>query len=43
MIILLDVGALILRRCGMQRVLTWIGFGWFVLRALLLGYRDGRL
>lgn len=36
MIILLGVGALTLHRYDVQRVL--IGFGWFVLGALLLGY-----
>jgi hypothetical protein len=42
-IILLGVGALTLHRYDGQRVLIWIAFGWFVLGALLLGYRGGHL
>src|SRR5437016_2848886 len=37
--ILLGVGALTLHRYDVQRVLIWIVFGWFVLRALLPRYR----
>jgi hypothetical protein len=43
MIILLGVGALTLHRYDVQRVLIWITFGWFVLGALLLGYRGEHL
>ena len=43
MIILLGVGALTLHRYDVQRVLIWIAFGWFVLGALLLGYRGDHL
>ena len=43
MIILLGVGALTLHRYDVQRVLIWIAFGWFVLGALLLGYRGEHL
>src|SRR5260221_8897247 len=39
MIILLGIGALTLHRYDVWRVLIWIAFGWFVLGALLLGYR----
>jgi len=37
MLILLGVGALILRRCAL-RVLIWIAFSLFVLGPLLCGY-----
>jgi hypothetical protein len=43
MIILLGVGALTLHRYDAQRVLIWIVFGWFVLGALVLGYRGEHL
>ncbi len=43
MIILLGVGALTLHRYDVQRVMIWIVFGWFVLGALLLGYRGEHL
>jgi hypothetical protein len=44
MIILLGVLALTLHRYDvLQRVLIWIAFGWFVLGALLLGYRGEHL
>jgi len=43
LIVLLGVGALTLPRCDVQCVLTWIGFGWFVPGAILLGYRGERL
>jgi hypothetical protein len=43
MIILLGVGALTLHSYDVQRVLIWITFGWFVLGALLLGYRGEHL
>jgi hypothetical protein len=43
MIMLIGVGALTLHRYDVQRVLIWIAFGWFVLGALLLGYRGERL
>ncbi len=43
MAIPLAVGALILHRYGVQRVLICIAFGWFGLGALLLGYSGGRL
>jgi hypothetical protein len=43
MAILLGVGALTLHRHDVQRILIWIAFGWFVLSALLLGYRGGHL
>ena len=43
MIILFEVGALSLHRYDVQRVLIWITFGWFVLGALLPGYRGGHL
>ena len=43
MIILLGVGALTLHRYDVQRVRIWIAFGWFVLGALLLGYRGEHL
>jgi hypothetical protein len=43
MIILLGVGALTLHRYDVQRVLIGIAFGWFVLGALLLGYRGEHL
>jgi|SRR5665213_2843176 len=43
MIILFGVGALSLHRYDVQRVLIWITFGWFVLGALLPGYRGGHL
>jgi hypothetical protein len=41
MIILLGVGALTLHSYDVHRVLIGIAFGWFVLGALLLGYRGG--
>ena len=41
--ILLGVGALTLHRYDVRRVLIWIAFGWFVLGALLLGYRGEHL
>jgi hypothetical protein len=43
MTILPGVGALTLHRYDVQRVLIRIAFGWFVLGALLLGYRGGDL
>jgi hypothetical protein len=43
MIILLGIGALTLHRYDVWRVLIWIAFGWFVLGALLLGYRGEHL
>jgi hypothetical protein len=43
MIILLGIGALTLDRYDVWRVLIWIAFGWFVLGALLLGYRGEHL
>ncbi len=43
MIILLGIGALTLLRYDVWRVLIWIAFGWFVLGALLLGYRGEHL
>jgi hypothetical protein len=43
MMILLGVGALTLHRYDVHRVLIWIAFGWFVLGALLLGYRGEHL
>jgi uncharacterized integral membrane protein len=44
MIILLGVCALTLHRYDdVQRVLTWIAFGWFVLGALVLGCGGGHL
>jgi uncharacterized integral membrane protein len=44
MAILLGVCALALHRYDdVQRVLTWIASGWFVLGALLLGYGGGHL
>ena len=44
MAILLGVGALTLHRYDVQtRVLIWISIGWFVLGALLLGYRGEHL
>ena len=43
MIILLGVGALTLHRYDVQRAVIWIAFGWFVLGALLLGYRGDHL
>jgi hypothetical protein len=44
MIILLGVLALTLHRYDvLQRVLIWIAVGWFVLGALLLGYRGEHL
>ena len=42
-IILLGVGTLTLHRYDVQRALIWIAFGWFVLGALLLGYRGDHL
>jgi hypothetical protein len=42
-IVLLGLGTLTLHRYGMQRDLIWIAFGWFVLGALLLGYRGDHL
>ena len=42
-LILLRLGALTLHRYDVQRVLIWIAFGWFVLGALLLGYRGEHL
>ena len=41
--ILLGVGALILHRYDVRRVLIWIAFVWFVPGALLLGYRSEHL
>ena len=41
MLILLGIGALSLYGYDVWRVLIWIAFGWFVLDALLLGYRGG--
>ena len=43
MTILPGVGALILHRCDVRRVLNWIAFIWFVPGTLLLGYRSGHL
>jgi hypothetical protein len=44
MIILLGINALTLHRYdNVQRVLIWITVGWFVLGALLLGYRGEHL
>jgi hypothetical protein len=43
MIILLGVNALTLHRYDVQRVLIWMAFGWFVLGALLPGYRGEHL
>ena len=43
MIILLGVGALTLHRYDVKRAVIWIAFGWFVLGALLLGYRGDHL
>ena len=43
MIILLGVGALTSHRYDVQRAVIWIAFGWFVLGALLLGYRGDHL
>jgi len=44
MAILLGVGALTLHRYDVQtRVLIWIALGWFVLGALLFGYRGDHL
>jgi hypothetical protein len=44
MIIMLGVLALTLDRYDdVQRVLIWIAIGWFVLGALLLGYRGEHL
>jgi len=43
MVILLGIGALTLHRYYVHRVLMWIAFGWFVLGALLLGYRGEHL
>ena len=44
MIILLGINALTLHRYDdVQRVLIWITVGWFVLGALLLGYRGEHL
>ena len=42
-IIPLGVGVLTLHGYDVQRVLIWIAFGWFVLGALLLGYRGEHL
>jgi len=41
--VLLGLGLLILHRYDVHRVLIWFAFGWFVLDALLLGYRGGHL
>ena len=41
--ILLGVGALILHRYDVRRVLIWIAFVWFVPGALLLRYRSEHL
>ena len=43
MIILFGVVALSLHRYDVQRVLIWITFGWFLLGALLPGYRGDHL
>ena len=43
MTILLGVGALILHRCDVRRVLIWFALVWFVPGALLLGYRSEHL
>jgi hypothetical protein len=43
MTILPGVGALILHRYDVRRVLIWIAFVWFVPGSLLLGYRSGHL
>jgi hypothetical protein len=43
MTILLGVGALILHRHDVRRVLIWIAFVWSVPGALLLGYRSERV
>ena len=43
MTILLGVGARILHRYDVRRVLIWIAFVWFVPGALLLGYRSEHL
>ena len=43
MIIPARVLALTLDRHDVQRVLIWIAFGWFMLGALLLGYRGEHL
>ena len=43
MLILLGIGALTLHGYDVWRVQSWIAFGWFVLGALLLGYRGGDL
>ena len=42
MIVLVGVGALTLHGYDMRHVLIW-AFGWFVLGALLPGYRGGHL
>ena len=42
-VILLGIGGLTLHRYDVQRLLTWIAFGWFVLGALLLSYRGNHL
>jgi hypothetical protein len=41
--ILLRVGALILHRYDVRRVLMWLAFVWFVPSVLLLGYRSEHL
>ncbi len=43
MTILFGVGARILHRYDVRRVLIWIAFVWFVPGALLLGYRSEHL
>ena len=43
MTILLGVGALILHRHDVRRVLIWIAVVWSVPGALLLGYRSERV
>jgi hypothetical protein len=43
MVTLLGIGGLTLHRYDVQRLLTWIAFGWFVLGALLLSYRGNHL
>jgi hypothetical protein len=44
MILLLGINALTLHRYDdAQRVLIWVTLGWFVLGALLLGYRGEHL
>jgi hypothetical protein len=43
MTIVLGIGLLTLRGCDVQGILIWIAFGWFLLGALLCGYRGEHL